>query len=93
MGLCLPIHSDPEEHVDARSEKIIRQIVSPEGVAAEASPEAAAEPMSLGQIVYPRSPEAGGYAGPERRAQGYLIAEVVEEPGAGEASRPSDFPV
>jgi hypothetical protein len=49
--------------------------------------------MSLAQIVYPRSPEASGYAGPERRAQGYLIAEVVEEPSANDASRPSDFPV
>jgi hypothetical protein len=79
--------------VDARSEKIIRQIVDPEGVPVAETPEATAEPMSLAQIVYPRSPEAGGYAGPERRAQGYLIAEVVEEPNASEASRPSDFPV
>lgn len=79
--------------MDARSEKIIRQIVSPEGVPAAESPEAAAEPMSLAQIVYPRSPQAGGYAGPERRAQGYLIAELVEEPKASDPSRPSDFPV
>jgi hypothetical protein len=79
--------------VDARSEKIIRRIVEPEGVPAAERPEAAAEePMSLAQIVYPRSPEARGYAGPERRAQGYLIAEVVAEPDASEASRPSDFP-
>jgi hypothetical protein len=78
--------------VDARSEKIIRQIVSPEGAPAAESPEASAEPMSLAQIVYPRSPEAGGYAGPERRAQGYLIAEVVEAPKTSDASRPSDFP-
>jgi hypothetical protein len=79
--------------VDARSEKIIRQIVDPEGVPAAETPETTAEPMSLAQIVYPRSPEASGYAGPERRAQGYLIAEVVEEPSANDASRPSDFPV
>lgn len=78
--------------MDARSEKIIGQIVSPDGAPAEESPEAAAEPMSLAQVVYPRSPKAGGYAGPERRAQGYLIAEVVEEPGASDPSRPSDFP-
>jgi hypothetical protein len=79
--------------VDARSEKIIRQIVSPESIPAAEAPEAASEPMSLAQIVYPRSPEAGGYAGPERRAQGYLIAEVVEEPRPSDTSRPSDFPV
>jgi hypothetical protein len=78
--------------VDARSEKIIRQIVSPEGAPAAETPEGASEPMSLSQIVYPRSPEAGGYAGPERRAQGYLIAEVVEEPRPNDTSRAPDFP-
>jgi hypothetical protein len=79
--------------VDTRSEKIIRQIVSPEGIPAAETPEVASEPMSLEQIVHPRSPDAGGYTGPERRAQGYLIAEVVEEPGPKDASRPPDFPV
>lgn len=32
------------------------------------------------------------YTGPERRAQGYLIAEVVEEPAPDAPTRPSDFP-
>ena len=78
--------------MDARSEKIIRQIVSPEGVPDAEQPEAASEPMSLAQIVYPRAPEASGYIGPERRAQGYLIAEVVEEPRPSDTSRPPDSP-
>jgi hypothetical protein len=33
-----------------------------------------------------------GYTGPERRAQGYLIAEVVEGPEPTAPTRPSDFP-
>ncbi len=32
------------------------------------------------------------YTGPERRAQGYLIAEVVEEPEPDPSTRSSDFP-
>jgi hypothetical protein len=37
--------------------------------------------------------EAGArYTGPERRAQGYLIAEVVEGPEPDAPTRPSDFP-
>ena len=78
--------------MDAGSEKIIRQIVSPDGGPAAEQSEPASEPMSLAQIVYPRSPEASGYIGPERRAQGYLIAEVVEEPRPSDASRSPDFP-
>ena len=78
--------------MDSRSEKIIRQIVSPEGIPAAETPEGASEPMSIEQIVHPGAAGAGGYAGPERRAQGYLIAEVVEEPRPGDSSRPPDFP-
>jgi hypothetical protein len=39
-----------------------------------------AEPIGVAQSVdgKPRAPEP--YRGPERRAQGYLIAEVVAEP-------------
>lgn len=78
--------------MDARSEKIIRQIVSPEGVPDAERPEPASEPMSLSQVVFPRSAEPSGYVGPERRAQGYLIAEVVEEARPSDASRFPDSP-
>jgi hypothetical protein len=40
----------------------------------------------------PDEDEAGArYTGPERRAQGYLIAEVVEGPEQDAPTRPSDF--
>lgn len=56
----------PESH------RLISQILEPSGTAPQRSVEASF-PMSFEQIVAPR----GGYSGPERRAQGALVAEIT----------------
>lgn len=79
--------------MDRRSEEIIGQIVNPTptaGAESDAGAGATAEPIDIVQIVSPQSPNPGVYMGPERRAKGYLIAEVVEEPEPVDPSRPSD---
>lgn len=65
--------------MDPRSERLISQILNPVAMGSgAATPENPAARMSLEEIVQP-SYACGGYTGPERRAQGYLIAEVVED--------------
>lgn len=65
--------------MDPRSEHLIGQILNPVAMGSgPATPEDPAARVSAEQVVLP-SHACGGYTGPERRAQGYLIAEVVEE--------------
>jgi len=58
------------------SEARISQILNPAPMSTGAAPEIAGEEISLDQVVNPRF-ASGAYTGPERRAQGYLIADVV----------------
>lgn len=64
--------------MDPRSEHLIRQILNPVPMGSVPMPTAAPTFVSARQVVHPLY-ACGGYTGPERRAQGYLIAEVVEE--------------
>ena len=54
------------------SKRIISQILAPTGTEPVAPP-AATTPIAFEQILSPRPP----YDGPERRAQGVLIAEIT----------------
>lgn len=76
--------------MDPRSEQIIGQILNPSPLASGAAPESASTPITFEQILNPSAPASAGYAGPERRAQGYLIAETVEKPAAVDPLGPSD---
>lgn len=70
--------------MDPRSTRLIGQILNPVpmGTAPAMSPPSTR--MSVAEIVQP--PHAcGAYTGPERRAQGYLIAEVIEEAPASQS--------
>lgn len=58
------------------SKRIISQILAPTGT--EAVPAlAAGVPIPFERILAPRPPQADSYDGPERRAQGVLIAEIT----------------
>lgn len=71
------------------SQSRIGQILSPTGQAATPSPAASPSRVTLEQIVHPRA-DGSPYAGPERRAQGYLIAEPL--PGAPAVDSPPAGP-
>lgn len=58
------------------SQTRISQILNPTGQATAPTPAAPAARITLEQIVQPH-PRASTYTGAERRAQGYLIAEVI----------------
>jgi hypothetical protein len=62
--------------MDPRSEKVSGKTDNPEETEEETSP----------------TEEKKVYDGPERRAQGYLIAEIVEGPEPFDPTRTSDFP-
>ena len=49
--------------------------------------ETAAAPVTLAQIVTPAG-EAAAYTGPERRAQGYLVAEILPDSPAVDGQAP-----
>ena len=68
--------------MDTRSEKMTKDVTPPVDEA-----KAGAEPIGLVQIVEAQTPAAEPYRGPERRAQGYLIAEVVVEPSPTDLSK------
>ena len=61
------------------SEARIGQILNPVPMSTGSGPESSTEQISLQQIVTPRY-ASGAYTGPERRAQGYLIADVLMDP-------------
>ena len=69
--------------MEPRSEKIAKE---PAPRVDEAQPDA--EPIGVVQIVNVQTPSREPYRGPERRAQGYLIAEVVEGPSTADLSKP-----
>ena len=60
------------------SESLLARILNPAPMAEEAVPEPASSPVTLQQIVAPEAPPAP-YAGPERRARGYLVAEILPD--------------
>lgn len=69
--------------MDLRSTRLIGQILNPVPMSAAPAASRPATRISLEEIVHP--PYAcGAYTGPERRAQGYLIAEVIEEAPASQ---------
>ena len=59
------------------SEARIGQILNPIPMSESAAPEVAWERISLEQVVNPRY-ASGTYPGPERRAQGYIVADVID---------------
>ena len=73
--------------MDPSSQARLEQILNPVPMSAEPHPVASSGLVEMESIVQPRYP-AGIYAGPERRAQGYLIAEVVVESPALEGRSP-----
>lgn len=78
--------------MDPRSERIIGQLVNPEEGArtdGAASSEPAGESTDPAQVVDSRATNVEAYRGPERRVQGYLIAEIFDEAPPQDPSHPS----
>ena len=73
------------------SEALIGQILNPSPMRENAGAEAAATPVTLEQIVAPAGQPAS-YAGPERRAQGYLVAEILSDSPAVNGQAPEFDP-
>lgn len=67
------------------SQQIIGQILNPTPASDASQPTAPGTRMTLEQIVQPK----GTYSGPERRAQGTLVAEVIPD---AEVSPPAREP-
>jgi hypothetical protein len=65
--------------MDPTSESAIGQILNPASMSEAQGEQPASEPVTLEQIVAPQG-GPGPYTGPERRAQGYLVAEVLPDP-------------
>lgn len=73
--------------MDPRSQQIIQQILEPSPMGSAPVEQSASAPFTMEQIVQPGAP-ASSYTGPERRAQGYLIAEEVVEPQIPRGAEP-----
>jgi hypothetical protein len=78
--------------MDPVSETHIGKILNPAPIAGEVGQEAESAPVSLEEIVAPGGEQASGYTGPERRAQGYLIAEVLPDSPALDRQSPEFDP-
>ena len=74
------------------SESLIGQILNPAPMSGEPGGEAGGERVTLEQIVTPPGQKGAAYAGPERRAQGYLVAEVIPESPALDRQSPEFDP-
>lgn len=73
--------------MDRVSKSVIGQTLNPVPMSGASDQEAASEPVALEQIVTPDAPPAA-YTGPERRAQGYLVAEILPESPAVDGQAP-----
>lgn len=69
-------------------ESLTGQILSAESILTQQAEEKEEAPLTLEEIAARAAP--AGYSGPERRAQGYLIAEILPEfpPAGGQEPEP-----
>lgn len=69
------------------SESVIGQILAPDPTSAQQAEESGAARVALEEFAGPGAAGAA-YSGPERRAQGYLIAEILPDSPPAKGQEP-----